>query len=85
MNRYGQQAMEHWQSTMPDRVRALESPEQFFTTMGEDLEQAVEELARSLAGQAPPEETYMHRVQRLTTAKFEAESQVLRRMLLNAE
>ncbi|WP_327009737.1 hypothetical protein OHA72_22405 [Dactylosporangium sp. NBC_01737] len=82
MNRYGQQAMEHWQTTMPQRVRDLPDPVQFFTQLGEELETAVEELSRTLAGQAPSGEGYLQRVQRLTTARFEAEGQVLREMLL---
>lgn len=84
MNRYGQQAMRHWQDTRLDQVRDLTDPEAFFTQMGEDLEQAVEELERKLAGSPPPEETYTQRVQRLTMARFEAESRVLRGMLLNS-
>ncbi|MEV6922956.1 hypothetical protein AB0M46_00380 [Dactylosporangium sp. NPDC051485] len=82
MNRYGQQAKDHWQRTMPARVRDLDDPEQFFTTMGEELEAAIEELARTLAGPTPTGEPYLTRVQRLNTARFEAEGQVLRGMLL---
>ena len=84
MNRYGQQAMQHWQETMPDRVQDLNDPESFFTAMGEELESAIEELARALAGSTPTDEPYMDRVRRLTTARFEAEGQVLRGMLLTA-
>ncbi len=82
MNRYGQQAMQHWQDTRPGQVRDLADPEAFFTQMGEDLEQAIEQLERTLAGDPPPQETYLQRVQRLTMARFEAESQILRAMLL---
>ena len=84
MNRYGQQAMQHWQDTMPDQVRELTDPEVFFAQLGEDLEQAIEDLERKLAGTPPPQETYMQRVQRLTMARVEAESQILRGMLLTA-
>jgi hypothetical protein len=82
VNRYGQQAMQHWQNTRPEQLRDLADPEAFFTQMGEDLEQAIEDLARKLAGDLPPEATYMQRVQRLTMARFDAEGQVLRGMLL---
>lgn len=85
MNRYGQQAMRHWQDTRPGQVRDLADPEAFFTQMGEDLAQAIEDLERKLTGHPPPGETYMQRVQRLTMARFEAESQVLREMLLTTE
>jgi hypothetical protein len=82
VNRYGQQAMQHWQDARADQVRDLADPEAFFTQMGEDLEQAIEELAAKLAGDPPPQESYMQRVQRLTMARFEAEGQVVRDMLL---
>jgi hypothetical protein len=49
--------------------------------MGEDTQQAIEDLARKLAGNPAPDETYMQRVQRLTMARFEAESQTVRGML----
>jgi hypothetical protein len=85
VNRYGQQARNHWQQTMPSRLRDLDDPDQFFTTMGEHLEAAIEQLARELAGPTPPQEPYLQRVQRLNTAKFQAESQVLREMLLTVQ
>jgi hypothetical protein len=74
--------MQHWQDTRPGQVQAMADPEAFFTQMGDDLEQAIEDLERKLAGTPPPQETYMQRVQRLTMARFEAESQILRGMLL---
>ncbi|GLI00909.1 hypothetical protein Pa4123_61850 [Phytohabitans aurantiacus] len=84
MNRYGQQAMRHWQDTRPDQMRELADPEAFFTQMGEDLEQAIEDLAAKLAGDPPPQENYLPRVRRLTMARFEAEGQILRGMLLTS-
>jgi hypothetical protein len=85
VNRYGQQAMQHWQDTRPSQIRDLSDPEAFFTQMGEDLAQAIEALQRQLAGSPPAQETYLQRVQRLTMARFEAESQILRGMLLTAQ
>ena len=85
MNRYGQQAMRHWQDTKPGQMRDLTDPEAFFSRMGEDLEQAIEDLERKLAGTPPPQETYLQRVRRFTMARFEAEGQILRDMLLTSE
>jgi hypothetical protein len=81
VNRYGQQTMQHWQSTRPTQLADLTDLDAFFTQMGEDMEQAIEDLARTLAGDPPPDETYLQRVQRLTMARFEAESQTVRGML----
>jgi len=82
VNRYGAQAMEHWRRTQPDRLRELEDAEAFFTRLGEDVSQAIEELARTLAGPAPTDEGYLQRLQRLQTARSTAESHVLREMVL---
>lgn len=81
MNRYGHQLMQHWQSTRPTQLADLTDPDAFFSQMGEDMEQAIEDLARTLAGRPPPGETYLQRVQRLTMARFDAESQTVRGML----
>lgn len=81
MNRYGEQLMQHWQTTRPTQLADLTDPDAFFSQMGEDTEQAIEELARTLAGNPPPGETYLQRVQRLTMARFDAESQTIRGML----
>ncbi|WP_328384360.1 hypothetical protein OHQ88_33400 (plasmid) [Micromonospora zamorensis] len=82
MNRYGAQAMTHWSETMPLRLSDLQDPEAFFTQLGEEVSQAIEELTRRLAGQQPEQETYLQRLQRLNTARQEAESQVIREMVL---
>lgn len=81
MNRYGQQAMQYWQDMRPEDLAQLSDPQQFFTRMGEDLEAAIEDLARDLAAPVPERETYLDRVRRLGTARAEAESQTLRAML----
>lgn len=86
MNRYGAQAMEHWRRARPERLRELADQEEFFTRMGEDVAQAIEEMARRLAGQRPPQgETYLQRLQRLNTARATAESHVIREMVLLAD
>jgi len=82
VNRYGAQAMDHWQRTQPDRLNELDDPEAFFTQLGEDVSQAIEELARTLAGPSPPEEGYLQRLKRLNTARATAESHVIREMVL---
>ena len=82
MNRYGAQAKAHWQRKFPQRVRDLEDPEAFFTQLGEDVAEAIEQMARSLAGSGPPGEGYLQRLQRLNTARAQAESHVLREMVL---
>jgi hypothetical protein len=82
MNRYGRQAMRHWTQFDPERVAAIANPEAFFTTLGEEVMQEIETLARTLEGQDSPGESYLEKVARLNTARFTAEGEVLREMVL---
>ncbi|MFK3984484.1 hypothetical protein ACI2K4_29435 [Micromonospora sp. NPDC050397] len=81
MNPYGARARRHWQSHLPNRYREIENPDQFFTELGEQIGQQIEELTRTLAGQDPEQETYLDKVGRLNMAQSTAEGQVLREML----
>ena len=82
MNRYGTQAMRHWQQTDPARYDAIPNPEEFFTQLGEQVESEIQALADALAGPDRPGETYMEKVGRLNMARFNAESDILREMVL---
>ena len=78
MNRFGQQMLQHYQDHRPQELATLTDPQSHFTRLGQQLEQSIEDLARDKAGQAPPQESYLQRVRRLTTARAEAESEVMR-------
>ncbi|MGY0466732.1 hypothetical protein ACW14Y_41715 [Kitasatospora sp. cg17-2] len=82
MNRFGEQALAHWQEHRPVVLRSLEDPQEYFTELGEEISRSVESLARSLAATTPTGEGYLARLQRLQTAHSEAESTVLREVLL---
>lgn len=82
MNRYGKQAMRHWQEHRPRAYQELTDPEEFFTAFGEEISQAIEERARALAGRDPQGEGFLQKARRLNTARFEAEATVLREMVL---
>jgi hypothetical protein len=82
MNRYGRQAMSHWKKVDPDRYAAIPDPEAFFTQLGEEVMQEIETRARALEGPDRPGESYLEKVGRLQTARFTAESDVLREMVL---
>jgi hypothetical protein len=85
MNRYGRQAMRHWQQTDPQRFQAIEDPQEFFTTLGAEVEQEIETLAAALAGPDRVGETYLEKVGRLNMARFNAESDILRERVLIPE
>jgi len=81
MNHYGARLMTHWKTERPQAYRELVDPEQFFTQLGEEVAEQIEERARSLAAASPPGEQYLERLQRLNTARLEAEGEVMREQL----
>ncbi len=82
MNRYGRQAMQHWTQVDPERVAALANPEVFFTQLGEEVMQQIDSRARALEGHDLPGESYLEKVGRLNMARFTAEGEVLRELVL---
>jgi hypothetical protein len=82
MNRYGIQAMRHWQQTDPQRFSAIPDREAFFTALGEEAEREIQARAAALAGPDRPGEAYLEKVGRWNMARFTAESEVLRELVL---
>ena len=59
MNRYGTQAMNHWQRTNPKRYATIQDPETFFTQLGAEAEAEIHQRATAIAGTDPAgENTY---------------------------
>lgn len=85
MNKYGRQAMRHWQEHLPQRYRQIEDPDSFFTDLGEQMQQQVTATKRSLAGDDPGGETFMDKLGRLNMAEVNAVEQVMREMLPEAD
>lgn len=82
MNRYGRQAQQHWRRWRPRELGQIPDPEAFFTRLGREVETQVDTLAAELAGEDPPGEDYLGKVGRLSMARFTAEGQVLRELVL---
>ena len=82
MNRYGRQAHEHWAKWRPNQLSQIPDPDSFFTELGEAVETQIEALQIALAGDDPGGEDYLTKVGRLRMARFDAEGQVLREMVL---
>jgi hypothetical protein len=81
MNQYGWRAQRYWQEYLPERFAQIDNPEEFFTDLGEQMAQQVDELAFALAGPDLPGEGYLEKVGRLNMARLSAEEQVTREML----
>ncbi|MGI8665140.1 MAG: hypothetical protein ACR2N4_03790 [Jatrophihabitans sp.] len=82
MNRWGRQAHQHWATWRPNQLSQIEDPQTYFTELGETVETQIEALQIALAGDDPGGETYLQKLGRLRMARFDAEAQVLRELVL---
>ena len=57
MNRYGQMAWDHWRRWRPRMLSGIEDPQTFFSTLGQETELEIDELAVQIAGPDRPGET----------------------------
>lgn len=86
MNRYGRQAIQHWQTHLPNRYAQITNPQQHFTTLGLEVQDEIETLAADRANQEGPAGTYLDQVGRLNRIQAQAQEQVLaERVLLPPE
>ena len=77
MNQYAAMAERHWRRWLPSRVAAMNDPDSFFSELGQEVAERIEELTDELAGDDPPGETYLDKVGRLNMARLRAEEMVL--------
>ena len=86
MNRYGLMAQRHWAQWLPQRYATISEPDSYFSTLGQEVAQQIEELTLELAGDDQPGEEYLAKAGRLTAARSRAEELVLpQRVLLAPE
>ena len=84
MNRYGLMAQRHWARWLPQRYATIEDPDSFFSTLGQETEQQIDDLATELAGDDLPGEDYLAKTGRLTAARSQAEEIILPQQILLA-
>lgn len=84
MNRYGRQALKHWQTHLPNRFAAIEDPPTFFHTLGTQVEDEIMELSANRAAKEGSAETYLEQVGRLERIRSQAEEQILAERILLA-
>ena len=82
MNRYGQMARKHWARWLPARYAAIKDPTSFFSDLGNQAEQRIDQLTDRLAGEDPPGEDYLAKAGRLGQARMQAEEIVLAELIL---
>ena len=84
MNRYGVMARAHWARWLPQQYAAISDPDSFFSTLGQETEQHIDDLAAELAGDDQPGEDYVAKAGRLTAARSQAEEIILPQQILLA-
>ena len=77
MNQLGSTAKNYYRDYLPGQYASISDPQEFFSQLGQRLEQDVTSLAVALAGPDLPEETYLQKVGRLNMARSQATEQVL--------
>jgi hypothetical protein len=82
MNRYGVMAQKHWARWLPARYAQIEDPDSFFSNLGMQAAERIDQLALALAGDDQPGEGYLGKAGRLGQARHQAEEIVLTEMIL---
>lgn len=82
MGRIAVLAENHWQKYLPATYARIKDPEQFFLDLEAAAQQQIDQLADSLEPEPQPGETFQQRAGGLAMAQRDAESAVLREMVL---
>jgi hypothetical protein len=82
MNQYAAQAQRHWQTFLPRRYATLSDPSSYFSTLGQQAAEQIEDRTRQLAGPDQPGEGYLDKLGRLNNAKMRAEEEILPQLIL---
>jgi hypothetical protein len=82
VNQYAILARNHWRTHLSARYRALSNPDAFFTQLGLQALEEIDNLASAWEGPDRAGETFLAKAQRLHAARAEAESIVLRELIL---
>lgn len=82
MNKYGRQAQEAWKTASPTQYSQIQNPDEFFTKLGEQAQEQMDQLQIKIAGPDPKGEGYLEKVGRLNAARNQAE-EIVRYELLS--
>jgi hypothetical protein len=82
MNRYDVIAQRHWARWLPRQYAAISDPESFFTTLGEEVAQQIDDLTDELVGEIQQSDSYLAHVGRLFAARAIAEELVVSQRVL---
>jgi hypothetical protein len=77
VNHYGLLAWEHMARYLPERFAQIPDPATYFTELGEQIAEEIEETQTALAGSSTPGEDYFATLGRMRMAQLMAEEKVL--------
>ena len=82
MNRFGRMAMEHWRRHRPLAFSQIAAPQEFFTSLGEQVADQIDEISERLLADSQPMTDFMSEVARREQAQRTAEEMVLSELIL---
>jgi len=77
LDRYARMAHDHMRTYLPGRFSQIDDPEAYFTDLGAQVSDQVEEMWAAMTAQAPPEEGFLERAGRFNRSWMAAEEVVL--------
>lgn len=83
MTDYASRVQAYYETYLPSRVAALPNPSAFYRKQGKEIARQVRDLETAFAGTDSPDEDYLAKVGRLTTARKQAEEKVLGEVLFS--
>jgi hypothetical protein len=84
-NKYGTIARDYWMKHLPRRFSTIGNPDSYFSDLGDQIEERVDELRDAIAGEDSTMEMYLDKLGRLNEATRSAEAQALQEMLPEPE
>jgi hypothetical protein len=81
MNHYGAMAQQHWQKVRAEEYALIEDPERFFSELGEQVAEMVQQRMDQLLETQPRAEGFVAELARQQTARGTAEDETLRTMV----
>lgn len=81
MNHYGAMAQQHWQRVRPAEYATIEDPQRFFSELGEQVAEAVQQRTEDLLASQSRAEGFAAELARQQTARSTAEDETLRTMV----
>jgi len=85
MNKYGRRARDHWMRYAPTRYEALEDPEEFFTSLGEQVATQVDQISQPMEAALSADLPYLEKVGQMNAIRNQAEEAAMADLVYSVE